>query len=375
VRGDPALAEERAVEATRLLMAGSAAWYRAIRQLSVAAGKVGAFARVEAWAAPAAAETPAPGAEGARIACLACCATDLVFAGLTAAADRLVAELAEALDDPARYAPQVVATLEQLRGVRAAYAGDFAACVVGFEAALAAHERAGDHRDACALRANLSVAYIELGDYAGAEEMLRAASAVAERMGLADVGLSVLQNLGHVLAYRRQLPEARRVELRALEGFRALGDPRMEGVARMYLAEIAYFSGDLEIAEQEGRAATAGLEVAPPLRAAALAVLARVLLALRRNDEALTIAREAHRILESLGGIEEGESLVRLVHAEALAASGDHAASAAALLGARDRLLARAGRISDAAWRARFLEGVRDNARTLSLTNQERRAS
>jgi tetratricopeptide (TPR) repeat protein len=374
-RGDPALAEERAVEATRLLMTGSIAWYRAIRQLSVAAGKQGAFARVEAWAAPAATQTPLPGAEGARIACLACCATDLVFAGLTAAADRLVAELAQALASPAQYAPQVVATLEQLRGVRGAYAGDFGACIAGFEAALAAHERAGDSRDACAVRANLGVAYIELGDYAGAEEMLRAASAVADRMGLTDVGLSVLQNLGHVLAYRSHLPEARRVELRALEGFRALGDPRMEGVARMYLAEIAYFSSDFDVAEEESRAAVASLEVAPPLRAAALAVLARVLLGLRRTDEALTTARDAYQILESLGGIEEGESLVRLVHAEALAESGDHAAASSALAGARERLLARADRISDATWRARFLEGVRDNARTLALTAQVRRAS
>ena len=376
-RGDIAVAEECAVEAMGLLTTGSIAWYRAIRQSSIAAGKLGAFARVEAVAALAAAARLVPGAEGARIACLACCATDLVFAGSTAAADALVAELAGAMQRPAAYAPQVAAALEQLRGVRAAYAGDFAACVAAFEAALAAFEQAGDHRDACAVRANLSVAFIELGDYAGAEESLRAAAAVADRMGLADVGLGALQNLGHVLAHRDQLAEARRVELRAIEGFRALGDPRMEGVARMYLAEIAYISSDLDVAEQEGRAAVAALEVAPPLRAAALAVLARVLLGLGRIDEALTTAREAHQILESLGGIEEGESLVRLVHAEALAASGEQLAFSLAIQSARERLLARADKISDAVWRARFLDGVRDNARTieLSLATPVRRAS
>jgi hypothetical protein len=37
--------------------------------------------------------------------------------------------------------------------------------------------------------------------------------------------------------------------------------------------------------------------------------------------------------------------------------------------------MARADRISDAAWRARFLDGVRDNARTLALTTEVRRAS
>ncbi len=374
-RGDLALAEDRAVEATRLLPKGSIAWYRAARQVSIAAGKLGAFGRVEAWAASATVATPLPGAEGARIACLSFCGTDLVFAGRTSAADGLIAELVAAMTDPSSLAPQVAAALQQLRGVRAAYAGDIAACIAGFEAALAAFERAGDHRDACAVRANLSVAFIELGDYAGAEESLRAATAIADRMGLADVGLSALQNLGHVLACRNQLAEARRVELRALEGFRALGDPRMEGVARMYLAEIAHLSGDFDVAEQEGRAAVVALEVAPPLRAAALAVLARVLLGLRRTDEALTMAREAHQLLESLGGIEEGESLVRLVHAEALAASGDHLGFARAIQSARERLLARADRISDAAWRARFLHGVRDNARTLALPTEVRRAS
>ena len=374
-RGDLALAEDCAVEATYLLATGSSNWYRAVRQASLAAGKLGDFARVEAWVTPTAAATPLPGAEGARTACLACCATDLVFAGRTGAADAVIALLADAMADPSGLAPQVVAEIEQLRGVRAAYAGDLAACLAGFEASLAAFERAGDHRDACAVRSNLSVAFVELGDYAGAEEALRVATAVADRMGLQDVGLTALQNLGHVLAYRMQLAEARRVEQRALEGFRALGDPRMEGVARMYLAEIAFLSGDFDAAEQDGRAAAAALEVAPPLRSAALAVLARALIGLGRVDEALTAAREAHQILESLGGIEEGEAMVRLVHAEALHASGDQAAFAVAILRARERLVARAAQLSDVAWRARFLEGVPANARTLELLTHNRRAS
>jgi len=374
-RGETALAEDQSVDAILLLAKGSSSWYRAIRQAGIAAGKLGVFSRVEAWATPAAAATPIEGAEGARIACLACCATDLVFAGRTTSADAMVARLAVAMADPSAFAPQVTAALEQLRGVRAAYVGDLAASLAAFEASLAAYELAGDHRNACAVRSNLSVACVELGDYAGAEAALRLATAVADRIGLQDVGLTVLQNLGHVLAYRRQFAEARCVELRAIEGFRALGDPRMEGVSRMYLAEITFLSGDLDAAEIEGRAAVDALKVAPPLRASALAVLARVLIQQGRTDEALAAAREAHQILEALGGIEEGESRVRLVHAEALEASGDHAAFFAAIEVAQDRLFARAAKISDEAWRGRFLEGVPDNARTLSLTTRARRMS
>jgi hypothetical protein len=51
------------------------------------------------------------------------------------------------------------------------------------------------------------------------------------------------------------------------------------------------------------------------------------------------------------------------VHARALAATGRDATEARAA--ARDRLLARAGRISDAALRASFLERVPENAETI----------
>ena len=58
--------------------------------------------------------------------------------------------------------------------------------------------------------------------------------------------------------------------------------------------------------------------------------------------------------------------MVRLVHVEALLAVGDPSARAAAR-DARERLLARAARIADPAWRERFLTAVPDNAATLAL--------
>ena len=47
-----------------------------------------------------------------------------------------------------------------------------------------------------------------------------------------------------MLAYRGRLEEARHYEQRAVDAFHHLGDPRMEGVARTYLAKIALFSGE-----------------------------------------------------------------------------------------------------------------------------------
>jgi hypothetical protein len=65
--------------------------------------------------------------------------------------------------------------------------------------------------------------------------------------------------------------------------------------------------------------------------------------------------------------MEEGEALLGLALTEALDASGDRPAAEATLRGARDRILARAGRIVDPGWRASFLHRVRENARTLEL--------
>jgi hypothetical protein len=72
-------------------------------------------------------------------------------------------------------------------------------------------------------------------------------------------------------------------------------------------------------------------------------------------------------MLASLGGIEEGESTVLLVHAEALAAAGEPAAAVAAIAAARARLQTRARRILDPDRRSGFLVRVADNARTLDL--------
>jgi eukaryotic-like serine/threonine-protein kinase len=78
-------------------------------------------------------------------------------------------------------------------------------------------------------------------------------------------------------------------------------------------------------------------------------------------------APEAFHLLVSLHGIEEGEALIRLVHTRALEAIGEDSAARAALIAARDRLLARAAKIADPALREGFLRAVPDNARTLAV--------
>ncbi|WP_438017101.1 protein kinase [Sorangium sp. So ce315] len=361
---ETALAAQRGTEAASLVRPGSPLWFRAIGHVVVAEGKLGHFDRVEAWAARAA---EAAGALSARVMCLCEGATYLMFGGRYAAADTLIRMLDAVAGEAAGLDPQAAGLYQQVRAIRAQTRGDIGAALSGLTAALPAFEQAGDRRNACSVRANLGFLYGEVGDFETAESALRTALAAAQRMGLDDLETAAVQNLGYVIAHLGQLEEAKQLEQRAAAAFHQQGDRRMEGVALSYLAQILLRSGDPAGAEREARVAVEALQVAPPLRAAAVAVLSRALLAQGRPEEALPAAREAFAQLEEAGSLEEGESLVRLTYAEALAAVGAAREAAEVLAAAREHLLGRAAKISDPTFRERFLTCVPDNARTLAL--------
>jgi hypothetical protein len=186
-------------------------------------------------------------------------------------------------------------------------------------------------------------------------------------MGLYDLSAAVQHNLGRVLGFGPNLADAERLERQAIEAFQRLGDPRMEGLARIYLAEILIARADFAGAAAEASAAVAALATAPAIRVAALGALARARLGGGDVAGGLNAAREAHTALERMGEIEKGESVVRLTYAEALAAAGEQVEARAALVVARERLLARAERVADLDWRQRFLHEVPVNARILAL--------
>ncbi|WP_437929885.1 hypothetical protein WMF37_11805 [Sorangium sp. So ce291] len=144
----------------------------------------------------------------------------------------------------------------------------------------------------------------------------------------------------------------------------------IEGVSRAYLAWLLRSAGELEAAEVEARRAVTLLEAAKPFQVVARATLAEVMLARRQPSEAVAEAREAMALLASLGKVEEGEELARLVYARALEATGDHPAACSAITDARDRLLATAARIDDPRRREGFLQNVSENAETLKLVRE-----
>jgi hypothetical protein len=99
-----------------------------------------------------------------------------------------------------------------------------------------------------------------------------------------------------------------------------------------------------------------------------LATLAVIRLAQGRPADALALAEDAMARSAAMAGcgLFRGAA-VRLVHAEALHATGAHDAARHAIADARAHLVAIADKIAEPGYRASFLEAVPENARTLAL--------
>jgi hypothetical protein len=144
-----------------------------------------------------------------------------------------------------------------------------------------------------------------------------------------------------------------------------------EGRARAYLAGVHYFANDNVAAEAEELRALPLLEHSPPYRAALLAFMTLTLIHKRASrDEIFRVASEAMQALEQVGGVAEGEGLIRVAYAEALHAKGDVDGAKVAIAAARDRLLARAAKIKNPEYKRTFLGVVREHMRTLARAGE-----
>ncbi|WP_437283664.1 AAA family ATPase [Sorangium sp. So ce375] len=366
-RGDLALSVERGSEALRLVERGSTAWFSAIISMAWAASKLGRMEEVARWLTEAVDVAAPDDAQSAKLRCLSVGAGALSLGGRYAEGAALLDVVDRAIADGAAPDLEAIAHLHEARSMHGVCTGDLGAGATSLEAALLAFEQAGDHRNASSVRGGLGSVYIELGDFETAESMLWTAVKAADRMRLDDMKFAAQANLAHALGCRGRLAEGRALAEEAVTSSQGAGRVRTELFARCYLAKIAFAMDDHEAAEREARAAIALFEHAPTLGVQAFSILARVLLALGRTDEAVRAAAEASARLSEFGTLEEGEALVRLTYAEALAASGRRAEAEVAIASAKAALLARAEKLSDPTWRERFLRDVPDNARALDL--------
>lgn len=366
-RGEPEPAMTCALEAASLLPRDDPRWYAALAGLGVSDLQRGDGARFESLARELCAAPADAGLERAQVIAVARLAQQGVLAGRRVGVASLLAwidayEARREIDDLA-----VAAWLREVRAFTAMYDGDPASCARLLSEAIERRVRLGDRRAASTARMNLGFARIELGDHGGAEAVLREVIEVADDLGLTALSADAKQNVGLAQLRRGALREARETLSEVVAFSRARGLVRGEGTTRTYLAQTLAALGELDRAEREAMAAVETLAPSPPRRAYALASLAQIRLQRGSAGAALAPAREAMDVLRALGGLDEGEAMVRRVWAEALHETGDVEGAKAAIAEALRRLRARASQIAEASDRRVFLERVDDNARTLSL--------
>lgn len=369
--GQFAQAEERGVEALQLLLKGSVPWCNAVAEVALASGRLAHQERLVSLGNDLAA-LGRDGAQDARALVISCArvGAQLCFAGRYDLADSLLEVVLQKGAPIVGVDPCVAAFTHRALEIRTSCAGDLVASLDHAAKAAASYERIGDLRNAYLERGNLGYGLGQLGAYEKAEEVLRAVVSAADALGLASVTALAKQNLGLVLAFQGCLDEARRVEVEALEACMRSNDRRLEASARSSLALILCLAGLLGDAENEAVLAVDLSRKIPPSLALSLAVLARICLGKGDHERAHAVASEAMSLLERLGGLDEGESLVRLMLAETLLAMGDRAAACQVIMRARNRLLEASARITDPTLQASFLERVPDNARILALASE-----
>ncbi len=294
----------------------------------------------------------------------------LYLAGRYDRGDELLAAIEAEAGPASGCDPGTEARLLEARAYRAGARAEQGTCLELLAGASAAFGRAGDLRNACMASCAVGYTWLQLGAYEQAVASLEATLIEAQRLGLPVVTPVVRQNLGLAAALCGDLVRGEAEERASLDALFIQADLRMAAISHVYLGQILAMGGDLDGAEREIAPAIEALAHVPPARALALASLARVRLA--RGDaasaaSALALAEEAQRILASLGGLDEGELLVRLAHAEALLAAGRRDEAWASAEVARARVEELADKLSLPMLRRCFVERVPENAAIVAL--------
>jgi tetratricopeptide (TPR) repeat protein len=365
-RSDFAEGQRCAREALGLLRPGSARWYDAAERLAWAVGMIGNADQIEELLETLSGASPEPGAE---------CSWLVAWVG---AAEKLFSFLRRERADeiyqrvkgwearsPTRY-PAVLARMSAVQAIRALQAGRAVDLLNSAAAAVRYNEAAGDIRSACLQRSSAALGYIELGAFSQAENLLRDALREADQMGMDLIAAYARLFLGISLKAKPDLGEARALVEEAARHFCAANALQQAGYATAAHASILMLGGTIDEAEQVARKAVDIAKEVPSTHTYALAVLASVLIARGSFDDALKTAREAFESIENTVTVPGGQ-VVWLVYAEALHAAGRLDEARAVIATARDRILRMAPDESEPAWRASYLENVRENARTLAL--------
>ncbi|NUP14128.1 MAG: protein kinase [Polyangiaceae bacterium] len=373
--GDYAAAIEAGTRASTLLALGSRSWFFAMREIINAHGNLRNLTPVVPLAERVWVTEQAPDAVGAKITALTLAATSLLYNGDATGGAAIVARVDVLATDTTFLSAQERARVHELHATHAGLTDQLERARDEYAHALTWLDPAGEERRAVIVRSNLAFIEIQLGEIESAESTLRAALAVAIRLGTETTRALLLQNLGIALQLQGRATEAHEVQTRALELFLAHKDPRLAGWSRLHLAVVAIDRSDFDEALEQARAVlAAGVEMQV---IGAHALIARVLLLRGAPQDSLLSAKSAVKAIESVGCVEDFEMLAYVTLAEAHLATGESDEAKEVLNVARGRLEERMKGIRDPALRKSFIERVPDHARVYELcrTMEDRRSS
>jgi tetratricopeptide (TPR) repeat protein len=252
------------------------------------------------------------------------------------------------------------AFLADRRAMLAAAEGDLLGRREAFRAAMEAYHQAGDLRRAVWVEVNLADVHNRVGAYDDAIAALTTAVEGSRRLGLRSREGWAMLNLGYALVMIGKPAESVAALAQAETLARSSRDARLATAARIYRLRALRAEHRLpEAVAEAARAVTEAEAVGSPvLLVLALVAAARTRLEAGDPGSALELSRRAHELCEKLGGIEEDEAEVYLVHARVLLANGLPEDARRVHARGRERLWEIASKIGDLSWRARFLRDV-----------------
>lgn len=366
-RGTFDVAECAAKAALDLAPAGSTAHTTSLAMLAWASGSLGKGDQLEAVAARLHLEGITPRLD--RELALACYSANtwLRELGRHAAAEHI--EQALSVVRPEESEPGIAAHVYTMRGHAALAHRKLEQGLLLYSLAASAYEHVGNLRNSCLMRANLGGVLSYFGAYGRAAEVLEETRQKAEHLRLSYIVQAFKPQLGYIRLAQGDAESAHALLVEVVDQTAHDANPRQLVIAKMTLARILVQLQKFEEASNAAISAVGASSAYPSLHAATQAILARALLGLEREGEALEAARTAVQVDEQQGGLDLEHHFVRLTWAEALHAVGYHDAARAVIAAARERLRTEAAGIISPELRKSFLEGVPEHARIFMLAD------
>lgn len=230
-----------------------------------------------------------------------------------------------------------------------------------------AFTKAGDKRNACSQRMDVGYTYFDLGFYQQAVETLYYTIEESLPLALHRIPTGSRRPLCLSLANLGRFEDARREAKLGIEEFSRQGDLFQESGIRIYLARIEMMQGNLSAAEEQVQMVLASLPPGATSRPAAMAAAAKLALLKGQGEDAAEYATIAVQKFKPLGGVNVGESFIRLTYAEVMIATAPPEEARAAVIATVQNIRERAGKILQEEYRESFLHNVPENAAVLAL--------